>query len=134
MKTASTPTFETLMRDLTIALETENARLVSGDLSDMQNIIDSKLDILRQLQPWLGGNRDLPKPSESSTELKHNIYRAEKLSVRNGAILRALINGVKSARARISNLKILESSVGAYDRMGRGIYIDGGSIKNTKTM
>lgn len=119
--------YESTVRELQTLLETENARLISGDFTDMQEIIDAKMGALRELQGWMKQGF-LPGSNDPSLNI------LQTLGERNGILLKAIINGVKYALVRIEKLQMAESSLGAYDRMGRGMRIDAALIKNTIIM
>lgn len=119
--------FENNVRELVTLLETENARISSGDFTDMKEIAEGKVLALRALEPWL-------KQGSLTRDDARALHNLKTLGVQNGMLLKALMNGVKYAQARLEKLQTAESSLGAYDRTGRGMHIDGEGIKNTIIM
>jgi flagellar biosynthesis/type III secretory pathway chaperone len=119
--------FEKHVRELLTLLETENARISSGDFTDIKEIAEGKVVALRALEPWL-------KKGSLTRDDARALHRLKTLGVQNGILLKAVMNGVRYAQARLDRLQSAESSLGAYDRTGQGMYIDGEGIKNTIIM
>jgi len=119
--------FEASIQQLRTLLNQENACLKSGNFIDVKDITDKKIEALRNLRPWLEGKRLLSEEAKSLSDI-------QVLSVRNGMLLKAAINGAKSAADRLASLQTATSSIGAYDRNGRSLHIEYDAIKNTKVM
>ena len=116
--------FNVNLRELQLLLEMESERIRNSDFSDIKEIAERKVIALRALEHW--SKREGLTRNEALA-----LQNLKRLGSQNGILLKAVMNGVKYALARVDKIQTSDSSIGAYDRVGRGMHIEVLGIKNT---
>ena len=109
--------FKESVRELSDLLEDENVCLRSAEFELLKEIADRKLTLVRELETFLDG----AGAGELDDEARAALVALDKLTVHNGALLKAAYNGSLAAQGRLDGLRHDQASVGAYSASGKSI-------------
>jgi len=107
------------IEQLLYILSEETKQLKAGELRNLGVITTEKTRYTALLEAQIN---DLGQQAKNKV-LGQQLAKLQRRTQENALILRSVINGVKSARVRLKNLKHKNANVGAYDQRGTGLVI-----------
>jgi flagellar biosynthesis/type III secretory pathway chaperone len=109
-------------------LKNEARVLSKGRLEGLEEIVLQKTTSLAELERLISNLKN----QEDVNRVAPQIDKMRRLANENGVILKSVMNGLRSARERLQALQHLESNVGAYDREGSTLYLNGSHTRAEK--
>ncbi len=109
-------------------LNEESNLLKKGQLDGLQDIQKSKAKGVSDLEAMMSS---LP-PEDDIISIAPRIQTLKRLADENGAILKSVMNGLRSARERLKALQHNEAKVGAYNKVGAGLFLAEGQVFSEK--
>lgn len=114
--------------ELIYVLKEETKLLNKGSITGLEDIVERKKTLMVELERLVAelDNRD------NFIHIAPQVEKLKRLASENGIILKSVLNGLRSARARLKSLQHQEAKVGAYNRDGAGLYLSEHQIFSEK--
>lgn len=114
--------------EITHLLNDESAMLSEGRLDGLEDVVSRKTSAMMALQSFL----NQLNPNEDINLIRPQIINLQNRAKENGLILERVVTGVKSARERLRCLQYNDAKVGAYNRVGKKLFLSEDQIQSEK--
>jgi len=114
--------------ELIYILKQETKLLSTGRVEGLEDIVRNKTERMAELEALTATLRT----RENFSHIAPQMEKLKRLADENGLMLKSVLNGLRSARERLQTLQYQEAKVGAYNRVGVGLFLSEDQIYSEK--